>query len=196
MFVDRMCCAASLRTVAGRLRASSPAIIIGRSPTTALDAPRGPSMFVERTCGAVRRRAARRGITRTVGRPQHGLATSGGSSMRAAFDTFAGDAACRTFACELPRDPHRPQSDHGARCPTGATNVLRSHLRRGITRTVDRRSFVRGARATSSSCRSFRRRRAVPDRKSAIEAATWAPPRGGVLVNAIECNVVRTADSV
>ncbi len=135
-----------------------------------------------RRCSSIAR-AARRGITRTVDRPQHGLATSGGSSMRMAFDTFVGDATCRTFACELPRDPHRPQSDHGARCPTGAIDVLRSHLRRGITRTVAWRWFVRGARARSSSCRSFRRRPAIPDRKSAIDAATRACPTWGALAS-------------
>ncbi len=37
---------------AGRLRASSLAILIGRSPTTALDVPRGPFTCFARICGA------------------------------------------------------------------------------------------------------------------------------------------------
>ena len=122
-----------------------PAILIGRSPTTALDVPRGPSMFVDRRCG----------ITRTVDRPQLGLA-AGGLSMfavsvrrvsRAALDTFVGDATCRTSACELTSDPHRPQSDRGARCPTGAVDVRRSQVRHHS----DRRSTAARPRSTGGS---------------------------------------------
>jgi len=96
MFVDRRCCAARHHSDRRRTAACElPAILIGRSPTTALDVPRGSSMFVDRRCCAARALL--------------------GPSL---------DGCVRA-----PRDPHRPQSDHGARCPTGAVDVRRSQVR-------------------------------------------------------------------
>ncbi len=95
----------------------------------------------------------------------------------------------------------------------GAVDVRRSQVLRGAAslgplldrstasqqaagRRCLRRCFVRGAWGRPSSCRSFCRRRAVPDRKRAIEKATWSRPTWGVLVNAIDSISVRKTDSV
>ncbi len=200
MFVDRMCCAASLgpsQDVCVR-RGLRPMM----SARAALAVPRGPSMFVDRTCGHVRRRAApcgaaRRGITRTVGRPQLGLAASGGSSMfavsvrrvsGAALNTFVGDA--QDVCVRAHRDPHRPQSDRGARCPTGAVDVRRSQVLRGaawLGPSLDRSTASQSAAAPRCSrLRSFEALGAGPrlvdrfvgDRPYPIERAPSKQRRG------------------
>ncbi len=124
---------------------------VNRCPTGAVD---------------VRRSRVLRGITRTVtGRLRASSPRSSSAAVRPRRSMSHGGRRCssiacaarhhsdrhRTSACELPRDHHQTQSDHGARCPTGAVDVRRSHVLRGpATRTVDRPQYERAATCGSS----------------------------------------------
>ena len=144
-----------------------PAILIGRSPTTALDVPRGPSMFVDRRCG----------ITRTVGRPQLGLAAP--AARRCSRSRFVAFRARHWIRSSATRRAGRLR----ASSPRSSSVAVRPRpdVPRGSSMFVDRRccaarhhsdrrstaarttsggssmfaAMVRGAWGRSSSCRSF-----------------------------------------
>ncbi len=181
------------RTVAGRLRASSPAILIGRSPTTALDAPWGPSMFVDRTCGAARRRGAA-SLGPSIDRNTASQQAAGHRCARHLIRSSATRRAGRlrasslaiiigrspTTALDVPRGPLTCFAGIGCAASVGPSIDRSTASQQPGARRCSRRWFVRGARGTSSSCRSFRRRCAVPDRTSTtITAVTWSRPTWG-----------------
>ncbi len=188
MFVDRVCCSASV--------GPSQDVCVRAPPRTSSAAvrPRRSMSHGGRRCSSIAVRRGARGITRTVDRPQHGLATSGGSSMFVAFDAFVGDTTCRrlrtsslaitvgrspTTALDVPR-PLTCFAGIGCAASLGPSIDRSTASQQPGARRCSRRWFVRGARGASSSCRSFRRRCAVPDRTSTtITAAKWSRPTWG-----------------
>ena len=140
MFVDRRCCAARHHSNRRRTAACElPAILIGRSPTTALDVPRGPSMFVDRVCCAASLGPSVDRSSASQHRRLGDVRGLGSSRFARGIGYVRRRRDVQDVCVRAPRDPHRSQSDRGPMSHGGRRcSSIAGAARRGITRTVAR----------------------------------------------------------